>query len=484
MNILLTTAISYTNGSPHIGHLYEIILADFIKHLFIIKGDNIKLLTGTDEHGKKIEENAKANSLKPKELCDKYSAEFKNLNDNFKIKYDNFIRTTDEDHIKLVQDSLEKAKNDIYLGSYKGWYSIREETYISELQAKLTNYVDPVSNKPYELVEEESYYFKLSKYKDELINYVNELNIQNHIKLELLEKLNDLQDLSISRTSFEWGINFPNDPKHIVYVWFDALLNYLTGKIRLFDNEQVNPIHIIGKDILWFHAVIYPAILMALDLKDLLSKDIVVHGFITDSNGLKMSKSLGNVINVNDLITKFDIEAIRFYFLCNTTIGEDLWFSEEALKLQYSSELINSFGNLFQRIYKLLIPIQNEINQKLDNIEIKYDEIKNIINTTINNKFDIKYYINTTKNKLHEINKNLTSDEPWKKPLDEKINILSKYIINIDEIMILLYPVIPDKINELRNYLGLNNIESNILENNKIKINIENNNIKAFIIKK
>ena len=478
-NILLTTAISYTNGSPHIGHLYEIILADFIKHLFILKEDNVKLLTGTDEHGKKIEENAKLNLIKPKELCDKYSAEFKNLNDNFKIKYDNFIRTTDEDHIKLVQDSLEKAKDDIYLGSYKGWYSIREETYISELQAKLTNYMDPVSNKPYELVEEESYYFKLSKYKDDLIKYVNELNIQNHTKLELLEKLNDLQDLSISRTSFEWGIQFQNDPKHIVYVWFDALLNYVTGKNRLFSNENIYPIHIIGKDILWFHAVIYPAILMALNLNDLLTKDIIVHGFITDSNGLKMSKSLGNVINVNDLISKCDIEAIRFYFLSNTTSGEDLWFSEDALKLQYSSELINSFGNLFQRIYKLLIPIQNEINQNLDNIEINSDEINNIINTTINNKFDIKYYMNTIKNKLHEINKNLTSEEPWKKPINEKINILTKYVININEIMILLYPVIPDKINELRNYLGLSNIKTN-----KIKINIENNNIKAFVIKK
>jgi methionyl-tRNA synthetase len=267
MNNLVTTAISYTNGSPHIGHLYESVLSDFMKHLLIISGKNTKLLTGTDEHGKKIEETAIKNKIKPIDLCNKYSEEFKKLNNNIKTKYDNFIRTTDEDHILLVQEALKKVLDDgnIYLGTYKGWYNTREETFMSELDCKLNNYIDPVSGKPYELIEEETYYFKLSKFKNELIDYVKTLNVNEYVKNELLLKLEDLKDLSISRTSFNWGIKFPFNDKHIVYVWFDALLNYITGKDRLFGEDDTEIIHIIGKDIVWFHAVIYPAILLAID---------------------------------------------------------------------------------------------------------------------------------------------------------------------------------------------------------------------------
>ena len=481
MNNLVTTAISYTNGSPHIGHLYESVLSDFMKHLLIISDKNTKLLTGTDEHGKKIEETAIKNNIKPIELCNKYSEEFKKLNNNIKTKYDNFIRTTEEDHIILVQEALKKVLEDgnIYLGTYKGWYNTREETFMSELDCKLNNYIDPVSGKPYELIEEETYYFKLSNFKNELIEYVKKLNVSEYVKNDLLLKLEDLKDLSISRTSFNWGIKFPFNDKHIVYVWFDALLNYVTGKKRLFGEEDVDIIHIIGKDIVWFHAVIYPAILMALGKQKYITTNIFIHGFIMDQNGNKMSKSLGNTVDVDYLINKFNIEAIRFYLITNTT-NEDINFSEERLISQYNNELIKSFGNLFQRLYKLLIPIQNEINillkEKIDIIKNNNDKGKELIDNIISNNFNIRKYIEYINEKLSYSNKKITDDKPWEKELGEKVIILTDLLIELDNIMILLYPVIPDKIYELRNYLGLENIHS------KLEIKITETNIKAFKI--
>ena len=490
MNKLVTTAISYTNGSPHIGHLYESVLSDFMKHLLIISSNNTKLLTGSDEHGKKIEETAIKNNIKPIELCNKYSEEFKKLNNNIKTKYDNFIRTTEEDHVLVVQEALKKVldNGNIYLGTYKGWYNTREEMFMSELDCKLNNYNDPISGKPYELIEEETYYFKLSSFKNELIEYVKKLNVSEYIKNDLLLKLEDLKDLSISRTSFNWGIKFPFNDKHIVYVWFDALLNYITGKNRLFEDVDVDVdvdiIHIIGKDIVWFHAVIYPAILMALGKQKYISNNIFIHGIIMDQNGNKMSKSLGNIIDVDYLINKFNIEAIRFYLITNTT-NEDINLSEERLISQYNNELIKSFGNLFQRVYKLLIPIQNEINillkDKKDIIKNNFEKNKEIINNIISNNFNIKKYIEYINEKLSHCNKKITDDKPWEKEVIEKVIILTDLLIELDNIMILLYPVIPDKINELRKYLGLENVNNNILQNDKLTIKITEKNIKAFM---
>lgn len=505
-NTLVTTAISYTNGSPHIGHLYESVLADFIKNLYIIAGKNAKLLTGTDEHGKKIEETATKQGITPKELCDKYSNEFKQLNKNLKTKYDHFIRTTDKKHIENVQKFLEEVlkTDDIYLDTYKGWYNVREESFVSELECKQTDYKDPMTGKPYELIEEETYYFRLSKYQDKLKEYIKSLNVIDHIKDELLSKIEELKDLSISRTSFEWGIKFPFNEKHIVYVWFDALLNYVTGNKILFDGVESpkyyisgDPtrtlheikqeiVHVIGKDIIWFHTVIYPAILYSLGLDKYVTPDVYIHGFVMDKNGMKMSKSIGNTVDVNYILGKYNLEAIRYYLISNTSLSEDINFSEENLVSQYNNELIKSFGNLYQRLYKLLIPVQDQINQHLINCYSKImeesEENQDNISYIIEDKINIKRYMKLVQDKLAFLNKWISDDKPWEKEGEEKVVLLTNMLIKLHGILTLMYPIIPDKVNELRGYLGLENINKKTLFEYELNIKIENTNIKVFQI--
>ena len=485
MDTLITTAISYTNGSPHIGHLYESILADFVKKIFILNGSNVKLLTGTDEHGKKIEETAKKHNLTPDKLCDKYAAEFKSLNDKLKTDYDSFIRTTDKDHNSLVTDIVIKCKDDIYLDKYTGWYSVREETYLTEAECKITDYKDPVTGIPYEQLEEASYYFALGKYSDFIQNYFINLNINSRIKNNLLNRVKELKDLSMTRTSFDWGIPMPLDvtKNHVIYVWFDALLNYVTGKKRLFGSKDVDIYHVIGKDIVWFHAVIYPSILKSAELENLITNNILVHGFIMDNLGTKMSKSLGNTIDVNYLMEKYNLEAIRYYLLANTRLYEDIHFSEDELKESYNNDLIKNFGNLVQRIYKLVIPIQSKINLHIANNKFSIVESLEFVKNTLSKvkkTFNVNEYFDDTGNKIKYLNKMITETKPWEKSLDEKVNILSELVIGLDSTMILLYPIIPDKINELRNLFGLTPISSTIFTNYDLNIKVIDKQIKVF----
>jgi methionyl-tRNA synthetase len=487
MNTLITTAISYTNGSPHIGHLYESVLADFVKKIFILHGSNVKLLTGTDEHGKKIEETAKTHNLTPIELCDKYAREFKSLNDNLKTDYDNFIRTSEVDHIALVKDIVTKCEHDIYLDKYIGWYSIREETYLTEAECILTDFKDVVTGIPYEKISEPSYYFALGKYSDFIQGYFLGLNIGIGIKNNLLARVKVLKDLSMTRTTFDWGIPMPFDEmnKHIIYVWFDALLNYVTGKKRLFGLEDVDIYHIIGKDIVWFHTVIYPSILKSAGLDNLITNNVIVHGFIMDKAGNKMSKSLGNTIGVDYLMEKYNLESIRYYLLANTRLYEDIHFSEESLKELYNNDLIKNFGNGVQRIYKLVIPVQTEINSQISNSKIQVDAslqfVKNVLNKVIKT-FNVGEYFDDVNSKIKYLNKKITDDKPWEKLLIEKVNILTELLIDLDSIMILLYPIIPDKINELRNLFGLIPVSNTWFDDYKLNIKVENKQIKVFTV--
>ncbi len=500
-NLLITTAISYTNGGPHIGHLYEAVLADFLKKSFGFF-NNVKLLTGTDEHGKKIELTAKDLNMEPIKLCNLNSLKFKNLNDKLGVDYDHFIRTTDKLHKNLVTKSIIKSMNnqDIYLDNYIGYYNVREECFVNDSDAILNNFKDPVSGKPLEKITEESYFFTLEKYSD----YIKQINNSGLVFPSTCfscdSRLESLKNLSISRTSFNWGIPFPNfetetntntntnpNPNHIVYVWFDALLNYVTGSNILYDTDSNKipdqTIHLIGKDIVWFHSVIYPAILKSCDYNEYQAKNILVHGFILDKNGIKMSKSLGNVIDVEYLFEKYPIDAIRYYLIMETIWGEDIKFNEDRLKDLYNNELIKDWGNLFQRLFALSKPIQKELNEYFSSNSDK-------INTNINNfltelnqitsSYSIYKYKSLIQSLCAHANKELTDKKPWTLKLEDqiqsklKIQIIGDLIVELTKIMDLLYPIIPNKIIQMKNWLGLNN------HANGIKLNITADKIKAF----
>jgi len=483
-NTLITTAISYTNGSPHIGHLYESVLSDFLLKSFKLFS-NVKLLTGTDEHGKKIETTAQSQNMTPLELCNVNSIKFKLLNDKLGVNYDHFIRTTDENHKKLVTESilLSESNGDIYLDNYTGYYNVREECFVSELEAALTNYLDTVTGKPLEKITEESYFFKLEKYK-EYIKNINESGLVfPPTSFATDSRLDTLKDLSISRTSFNWGIEFPkfvSEEKHIVYVWFDALLNYVTGSKLLFDIKPDTTIHLIGKDIIWFHSVIYPAILKSCGYEQYQAKNILVHGFILDKNGIKMSKSLGNVIDVDYLLDKYPVEAIRYYLIMETSWGEDIKFNEDRLKELYNNQLIKDFGNLYQRLYTLTKPLLKEINEFFINndnlIKKSIDQFMNELEPII--KFYAIYkYKSLIQTFCTNTNKELTDKKPWLSTVDleNKVKIIGSLLVEMNKIMILLNPIIPNKINQLRNWLGWKDIYN-------YQLNISVDKIKAFEI--
>lgn len=311
----VTTAIDYVNAEPHIGHAYQKIIADILARWHKLLGKEVFFVTGTDEHGKKVQKAAETAGKKTKEFVDEVSAKFKDAWAALNIKYDRFIRTTDEDHKKIVAEVIKKVKEsgDIYLGEYRGLYCVDCEAYYTEKDAP--NFMCPVHKKRLENLKEESYFFKLSKYQDFLLelyeknpDFVLPEKSRNEVRNRVKE---GLKDLSISRTSFNWGVPFPGDKKHVVYVWFDALLNYYTatqsnGKEKFWPAD----LHILGVDNTWFHCVYWPAMLKSAGLP--LPKTVFNHGFLT-FNGQKISKSLGNVISPIFLVKKYGVDTIRYF---------------------------------------------------------------------------------------------------------------------------------------------------------------------------
>ncbi|MCK4552693.1 methionine--tRNA ligase [Candidatus Pacearchaeota archaeon] len=356
----VTTPIYYPNDIPHVGHAYTTIVGDVIARGHKLKGEDVFYLTGTDEHGKKIETAAKKKTKNPKEFVDELVPEFKNAWKKLNIDYDRFIRTTEKDHEKVVLKILQKVfdKGDIYLGEYEGLYCTGCEAYYTERD--LVDGCCPIHKTKAEKLKEKSYFFKLSKYKKKLLKlYKDNPNFilpKFRVK-EIINRLEDLQDLSISRTSFNWGIKLPFDNKHISYVWFDALLNYLTGVGYLKDDKKFSKfwpadLHIVAKDIMWFHVVIWPTMLMSAGIK--LPKTIFVHGYWT-FNKKKISKSRGKVINVNELISiTGNVDSIRYFLLRETPFGDDGDFSEQALIDRHNNELANKLGNLVSRVSGLI----------------------------------------------------------------------------------------------------------------------------------
>lgn len=364
----VTTSIPYVNGEPHLGHAMEFVMADVLARQARQNGDDVIFSTGSDEHGGKIAEKAAELGLKPKELADKMSARFSALAKSLNISNDRFIRTTDAGHEQRAQLIWKALQKDIYKSKYVGWYCTGDEEFFSEAHVKANNGVCPDHNRPYEKIEEDNYFFKLSNYTAPVLKAIesNEFLILPAGKRnEILSLLNSgLEDISVSRPKdkINWGIPVPGDDHQVMYVWFEALMNYITvlgyPEHQDFTDFWPADVQVIGKGILRFHAAIWPAMLLALDLE--LPKLLYVHGYVTVDNK-KMSKSLGNAVSPDDVIKKYGADPFRYFFLRHIPSYGDGDFSWDTFEAAYNNELANELGNAVQRTVAMITKYQNGI---------------------------------------------------------------------------------------------------------------------------
>jgi methionyl-tRNA synthetase len=361
----ITTAINYPNGRPHIGHAYEAIAADVIARFQRAQGRDVFFQTGTDEHGLKMAQAARAEGIEPTEMADRMVNVFKEMDQLLGISYDRFIRTTEPAHHAASQAIWRAmaAKGDLYLGRYEGWYSVRDEAFYEEAEltdAKGGQKLSPQGT-PVEWTVEESWFFRLSKYGDELLklyaerpDFIRPESRRNEV-LRFVE--GGLQDLSVSRTSFDWGVPVPDSPGHVMYVWLDALTNYITGVGYPDGGEQWQrywpaDLHLIGKDVVRFHAVYWPAFLMSAGIE--LPRQVFGHGHVL-LRGEKMSKSVGNVVDPLEMARRFGTDQLRYFLMREISFGQDGSYSDEAIVTRCNAELANSFGNLAQRTFSMIV---------------------------------------------------------------------------------------------------------------------------------
>ncbi len=462
-NFYITTPIYYPSGKPHMGHAYSSIVADIFSRFKRLEGYNVFFLTGTDEHGLKIQKEAQKNKKDPKTFCDEISEKFKKLTKTLNLTNNDFIRTTEKRHFKSVEDIWNRLvkSGDIYLDKYSGWYSVSDEAYYDEdeIENKNGRKISKSSGSLVEWVEEESYFFKLSAWSEKLINhYEKEKNfiLPTSRKNEVINFVKrGLKDLSISRTSFTWGIQVPKNDKHIIYVWLDALTNYISAlnfpdtNDKKFKDFWPADIHIIGKDILRFHAIYWPAFLLAAKLP--LPRRIFSHGWIL-SQDKKMSKSLGNILDPIEIINRYGIDQLRYYLVKEVSLGNDGSISMDNLKNCINNDLANNYGNLCQRVFSFIKKnCSNKIPKvsKLNNIDKELlNEVKNNLPKLIElmNHQDLNEYIKRVVNYSFDANKYFNDSEPWavKKTDPNRMNtILFTICQQIKNISILLNPIIP-----------------------------------------
>ena len=459
----ITTPIYYPSAKPHMGHAYSSIIADFFARFKRIDGFQVHFLTGTDEHGLKIQRAAEKEGMDTLKFCDTISQTFKDLSKTLNLTNTDFIRTTEKRHLKSVQylwNELEK-NDDIYLSKYSGWYSVSDEAFYNEDEIEENNgkKIAISSKSSVEWVDEESYFFRLSKWEKPLLNFYEEnpkfISPESRKNEVISFVKSGLKDLSVSRKSFSWGIKVPSNKDHVIYVWLDALTNYLSAlnypdkNDKLLNNFWPASLHIIGKDILRFHAIYWPAFLLAAKIKPPLK--VYGHGWIL-SGDEKMSKSKGNILDPIDIIENYGIDALRYYLIKEVSFGNDGNISQERLEDCINSDLANNFGNLCQRVVAFSLKncegkIPDKIEFQSDDFKI-LDKFKNNLNTIrekIDNQ-DINFYIDFIVNSLFEANKYFNDQEPWKKK-DNLIRLNTIVYTTLEivrKISYLLYPIIPE----------------------------------------
>ena len=455
MNYYITTSIPYVNGDPHIGFAMELITADVLARAARKRGDAVIFCTGTDEHGTKVAEKAKSLGKTPHEFTDEISAKFRELGDLLDVKPDRFIRTTDKGHMQRAQLIWKALEKDIYKAKYVGWYDVRQEEFVPEAQA------DPERMKPghpqaYQKLEEENYFFSLSKYNEQILKAIesDQLRIVPRTRRnEIVSLLKEgLEDISISRPAdkLSWGVPVPGDKKQVMYVWFEALMNYITvlGYPEHDDFKKFWPanVQIVGKDIIRFHAAIWPAMLMGLGIG--LPKQLYVHGFV-NVDGQKMSKSLGNVIAPDEIVKKYGVDAFRYYFLRHIPSYEDGDFSWNSFETAYNNELANELGNAVQRTAAMIQKYQGGIIGDIPEAEHdkgKYDEAINEC------RFDRA--LDEVWDQVRGLNQYIDQEKPWaiakEGDEDHLREVLAQQAGDLLQIADLLEPFLPGTAAKIR----------------------------------
>ena len=487
----ISTAITYTSGKPHIGNTYEIVLADAIARYKRLKGYDVYFQTGTDEHGQKVEEKAKKEGKTPQEFTDEVASEIKRIWDLMNTSYDKFVRTTDKEHEKIVQNIFQKLydQGDIYLDEYEGWYCLPCESFFTDSQ--LVDGHCPDCGREVKKSKEEAYFFKMSKYQKRLEEYIethshfiepesrkNEM-IQNFLKP-------GLQDLCVSRTTFKWGIPVPFDTKHVIYVWIDALTNYITflgydtkDQSENFKKYWPANLHLIGKDILRFHTIYWPIILMALDLP--LPDKVFGHPWLLMGND-KMSKSKGNVLYADDLVEKFGVDTVRYYLLHEIPFAQDGNITSELLVSKHNSDLANILGNLVNRTLTMAIKYfdgvvtNKNVRESLDDEFVtKINDLDKKVEKSMD-ELQVANAISEIFEVLRSSNKYIDDTTPWVLAKDDtKKNRLETVIYNLlESIRIcgsLLHPYLPDTSNSILEQLNTTDKDLVYKENNTYKVN-------------
>ena len=450
--VYITTAIPYVNGTPHVGHAVDYLLADVCSRYHKQIGDEVRFQVGTDEHGGKIFQKARELNIPVEEYVAKNAKKFEDFIYKLGVEYTDFVRTTDPAHEKRVQEAWEKLKDHIYLAKYEGWYCTGCERYITEKEYEENGGVCPDHQKPYEKLAEENYYFRLSDFKDQIREAISSrqmLILPEFREKEILKLIEESPDVSISRPreQLTWGVKVPGDENQVMYVWMDALCNYIT--VLGYPEKEIADFwpayaQFVGKDILRFHTILWPAILLALGLD--LPKNVVSHGMVL-CDGQKMSKSIGNVVDPLEVLDKHGIDAFRYYFLRHIDTFSDSDFTWDKFEEAYNNELANDLGNLVQRLSVMCK--KNEFKFEIPEIEL-LEEYRDLMN-----EFRYKEAFDLTWEKIQAINKKIDDEKPWvlaKEGNTKKLNqVLSDLVLALVEAAEHLKPFLPETATRIKN---------------------------------